>query len=441
MKSILICPVNRPEVRELSEECPLSNLPILGKTLLEYWIEHLVLRGAHEIHVLATDRPGQARALVGDGSRWGVRVTVSPERRELDPQEARRRYRGEGDGWLPDPEDVTVMDHLPGFAEFPLFTSYADFVAAIKLAMPQAATPDRIGLREVQPGVWAGLHARLSPKARLRAPCWIGDDVFVGPDAVIGPGAVLEKGSLVERGAEIVHSVIGVDTFVGRNVDVRHSIALGGTLVNWKLNSAVTISDPFLLSSVAKPKAVFKPVGILSRVMALVALLVTSPLALNAMIRSKLRGLNAFSPLLAVRSGQRGALRAGNMLVYHELSHVRGVVRRWPQFWNIVRGEFGWVGNRPLNLHQAGKLANDFERLWLAGRPGLISLADTESGSDVLDDQARACSSYYSAHASRWLNCKIILRALFLLCFGISVSRAREAAWRILNAVIERKAY
>src|SRR5207253_1893844 len=139
------------------ESAPLSNIPILGKSLVEHWLEHLAIRGAKEIFILATDRPDSVRALVGDGARWGLHVKVQSEDLELTPDDARRKYQ-EDDcaSWLPAPYDVVLLDHLPDFPQLPLITSYADWFAATRALMPHALTPDRIGVHELQPGVWVG---------------------------------------------------------------------------------------------------------------------------------------------------------------------------------------------------------------------------------------------------------------------------------------------
>src|SRR5262245_3555510 len=101
MKAILICPGERTAVGALAEATPVSNINVLGKPLIGYWLEHLAARGAKEVAVLATDRPEQTRALVGNGARWGLRVKVIPEIRELSLAEARRKYRGKDDTkWL-----------------------------------------------------------------------------------------------------------------------------------------------------------------------------------------------------------------------------------------------------------------------------------------------------------------------------------------------------
>src|SRR3954464_13871788 len=191
MKGLLICPADRSQVAHLAENAPLSNVPILGKTLVEYWLEHLVSLGAREVAIIASDRPQLTRELVDDGVRWGLKVKVIPERWELSVAEARAKYQHDAKGpWLSDPHDVILMDHLPGFQQHPLFTSYASWFEAVHAFMWRAASPDRIGLRELQPGIWVGLRSRISPKAELKAPCWIGRNVIVNDGAVIGPFAI-----------------------------------------------------------------------------------------------------------------------------------------------------------------------------------------------------------------------------------------------------------
>ena len=254
MKAILICPCERSGVAVLTEPAPLSNLLILGKALIEYWLEHLAARGAREVFVLAADRPEQVGALVANGSRWGLDLRVCPELRELTAPEALTEYR-RGDGWMPAADLVNTMNHVPGFSALPLLESYSGFVAAQHELMPRVANPNRIGLRQVEPGVWVGLRARVSKSAHLRAPCWIGEEACIGNGAVIGPMAVIEVRSMVEAGAEVASSIVGPDTLVGECTAIRHSIGWGSTLINWQLNSCIEVADPFLLSSLAKAPA------------------------------------------------------------------------------------------------------------------------------------------------------------------------------------------
>jgi NDP-sugar pyrophosphorylase family protein len=255
MRSMLICPDERFSVATLAESAPLSSVPILGKSLVEYWLEHLAGLGTKEVLILAADRPDEVRNEVGDGARWGLRVTVQPEKRELTPDEARAKHQAGGHAiWLPAPRDVVLMDHLPGLPQLPLFTSYANWYAGALAWMPRALTPDRIGVRELKPGVWVGLNAHVASGAKLIAPCWIGERAWIEAGTAIGPDAVLEREVFIARGAEVLHSVIGAETFVGQFTEVRNSIACGSTLVNWKRNSYLKVPDEFLLCSREPPR-------------------------------------------------------------------------------------------------------------------------------------------------------------------------------------------
>jgi NDP-sugar pyrophosphorylase family protein len=114
--------------------------------------------------------------------------------------------------------------------------------------------PDRVGLRQLAPGIWAGLHDRVSPSAQLKAPCWLGRGVSVGKGAIIGPGVIIEDGSLIEPETEIVNSYIGPDTLVGQGGVIKDSIAWANALVNWKSGSVVEIRDAFILCGLRRAR-------------------------------------------------------------------------------------------------------------------------------------------------------------------------------------------
>jgi carbonic anhydrase/acetyltransferase-like protein (isoleucine patch superfamily) len=106
-----------------------------------------------------------------------------------------------------------------------------------------------VGVHELQPGVWVGLHTHVPPEAKLIPPCWIEERVWIEPGATIGPNAVLEKEVVVSRGAAIAQSLVGPQTFVGQFTEVHNSIAWGSTLVNWERDSCLKVPDEFMLCS------------------------------------------------------------------------------------------------------------------------------------------------------------------------------------------------
>jgi hypothetical protein len=412
MRALLICPADRPAVSLLAEHTPLALLPVLGKTVVEYWLEHLYARGAREVFILADDRPEQIRAAVGDGARWGLRVDVLPEIRELTPTEARAKYRLQATAdWLTAPDDATLMDRLPGL-EQPLFDQYADWFTTAQAWFSKAVTPDRIGIREFQPGVWVGLNTRVSPQAELRAPCWLGENVCVEPGAVVGPRAIVEDRSLVAAGAEVTNSIVGPETYVGELTEVNASLAWGNMLVRWNGASCTKVTDSFLLSSLAEQRQPRRFVSLTGRLAAACTMLLAAPFAALAALKAMWDDQPVLAPKMAVKPQLDGVARPVETLLYYELGCGHQWLRRWPQLWNVIRGEFAWVGNRPLNPTEAQALASDFERLWLAAPIGLVSLADAEACADMLGDDARAHATYYAARARWQLDLSILARVL-----------------------------
>jgi NDP-sugar pyrophosphorylase family protein len=249
MNAILICPSSRPAVEHLSTYAPLAAIPLMGQSLVEYWLTHLAMNGAIEVHVLANDRPEQIAAIVGNGARWGLKAEVIPESRELTLAQAQIKYAKE---IASGSHEVVVLDHFPGTLQS-LFTSYSDLFAGIFEWLPNVRTPDRVGLRELRPGIWVGLHAHISPEAQLHPPCWIGNNVYIGAGAMIGPMTVIEDRSFLEPKAQVNSSVIGPDTFVGQLAVLQEAFAFGSQLVNWKTNFFTQVTDAFLLSPLRRP--------------------------------------------------------------------------------------------------------------------------------------------------------------------------------------------
>ena len=253
MSRILICPSARPAVDLLASSTPLALTPLLGQSLLEYWLSHLACSGISQLTILAHDQPEEIRALLGGGERWGMNLNVIDESRELTAAQALLKYTKEL-GQVPESGAITVLDHFPGSPEYPLFTGYAEWFKALLHWMPQAITPDRVGMRQLRPGVWAGIDSHISPEARLVSPCWVGRHAFVGARAVVGPDAILEDGTFLEPAAEVVESCIGMDTFVGQFARIRNAIASRDLLINCHTGCVTKVPDPFLLCALRAPR-------------------------------------------------------------------------------------------------------------------------------------------------------------------------------------------
>ncbi|HZO85423.1 MAG TPA: hypothetical protein VFC26_09430, partial [Verrucomicrobiae bacterium] len=96
MNALLICPAERPGMDHLTKAAPLAAVPMLGQSLVEHWLDEMSRKRAKHVRVLAADRPHLIRSLLGDGSRWGFKLEVLPERTEPSREEAVAQFASSG---------------------------------------------------------------------------------------------------------------------------------------------------------------------------------------------------------------------------------------------------------------------------------------------------------------------------------------------------------
>lgn len=284
MKMVLICPGERPALSALTRGKPLVLVPVLGKTVLEHWLEYATCQGFKEVILSVSDSLAQVQGLVGEGGRWGLQVEVRREVREFSLEEAQEKYGV---------DRVVLMDQVPQLRGQPLFESYAGYMAALQRLMEKQLIPSLIGLKEIRPGVWVGHRSRIASDAQLLAPCWIGENVWIESGAVIGPGAIVENRSYIDRGAAVKDSLVGPDTFVGEGTDILQSLAWGSALVSWRMNSCLLVPDPWLLCGLRERHVVFDGLTWPRQVASWVVLGLSLPMGAAALLKNKLEEVRA----------------------------------------------------------------------------------------------------------------------------------------------------
>lgn len=404
MDSILICPADRSSLGALTRRDPLALAPVLGRRVLDLALSELAGRGYREVAILAADRPHRIREAVGRGEAWGLRAEVFPESRESTVAEAGARFPE-----VP-PESIFLSDRLLGSEASRLLGSAGGWFSTVISLIPVAAR-NRIGMREVEPGIVIGRQTRIDPSARLHSPCWIGSGVQVGARTTLGPGAIVEEGSYIDHDASVLESFVGLDTYVGAFTEVRRSLACGRILQNWETNSVIEVPDPVFLDDLRSDSPNSGIPTWIARVGALLALGITAPVVPVAWIRNLGSNAPLFRPHLAAQSPDPSDARRPP-IPYHELGGVRGLARRWPELWQIVRGRFAWVGNRPIPPEVAATLRDEYERLWLSVPPGIISPTELEGAGNPHGDEARAHASYYATHRGWRRDLNLLLRCL-----------------------------
>ena len=105
--------------------------------------------------------------------------------------------------------------------------------------------------KETKPGVWVVRGAMVEKGARVLAPAFIGSMARIRAGAVITRCSSVERHAVVDCGTVVENSTVLPFSYVGAGLDLAHSVAGMGRIVNLNRDVDVEIVDPKLISSMS----------------------------------------------------------------------------------------------------------------------------------------------------------------------------------------------
>jgi hypothetical protein len=105
--------------------------------------------------------------------------------------------------------------------------------------------------KETRPGVWLATGALVEKGARVLAPAFIGSMARIRAGAVITRCSSIERQAEVDCGTVIENSTVLPFSYVGAGLDLAHSVAGMGRIVNLHRDVDVAIADPKLIASIS----------------------------------------------------------------------------------------------------------------------------------------------------------------------------------------------
>jgi hypothetical protein len=411
MKALLICPEYRPAGGLFQRMKPLALMPLMGRSLLDRALAELKREGVEEVVVLAADRPEMVRKAAGHGKAWGLKVEVRAVRTELDPDVAEmehgRRHAGEARPL------VRVLDAMPGLELGGLWKDHQSTFDLLANAAQDPNLAAQVTMQEQSPGVWISSKAHVSQQARIVGPAWIGPHASVRSGAQVGPGAMIESGAFIDSDATVVKSWVGPDTYLGKDLTLRDSLAWGQGLLSLRRDSFMEVRDAFLMTDLAGHLQRSSRAPLIERVMALMLMFVTLPRAAWLLVGHVLKGDGCFNERRVVLGPATRVDAYSRTRPLLNLRGAGGLFQRWPELWDVVCGRLALIGNRPLTAQECGSLRGALGEMWLKHASGVFSLADTR-GAEVADQSslARAHAAFFSGQRSLALRWTIFRRCL-----------------------------
>lgn len=268
---------------------------------------------------------------------------------------------------------------------------------------------------EMQPGIWVGPNSIIHPTAQLRPPLFIGAGCRIGPNTELGPETIIGAGTVLDDGVTIQQSTVLSRTYIGQFLHLARRIAHGTDLIDIDTGINVQIADPWLLTAVnpALPGNLLRTSA--ERVLALLLLIGLAPFLL--VIGAALWLTTGSAPLTRVqRFGQMPLVKSNpQLLKLYRLRTQRAndsitplgewleryEFHRLPELWNVVQGDLGLVGVKPLAREESMLLQEAWQQSRYGAQAGFTGLWYTEATATTDADELSILDAY-QAIAHNW---------------------------------------
>jgi hypothetical protein len=397
-------------------------LPFGSATFAEKIMETCALAGVREIDVVVSDQPESVRAVLADGSAWGLRInwhlardTVSPyqtlrglnfadddlvvighahqwvcERvlRALLQRPSAAMHIGQAvfwSGWYSDTarrvclveayEDYASMTRLVLSLTVPAVLVQADEFVSVSSAaeLLDAQGYDLGHAAHSAPASWSRMpwgamspDATVSPSATMVGPVLIGPGCVVDSSAQIGPNVVLTRDVFVSGGAEIRQSLVLPNTYVDGRVTLDQVIVQGNTVQNLKWDvRTVMVKDDAMLTPLFSTRDNRTPVT--SKIIgALLAVLLLPLLVVFAGLQGLLQKPMLWQSAQVVRSRnlENGAPKMVTVRQASAPGWLAAAISFYGAVLDIVQGRRRWFGLRPRNTSEWLALSPDWQNLF-----------------------------------------------------------------------------
>jgi acetyltransferase-like isoleucine patch superfamily enzyme len=280
--------------------------PIVDRPFLQHVVETIVGQGIRDLYFVLRGDDLRARAMLGDGTRWGARfrydapaggehvydvlrqiamietdeslLLAHADRLPLLQSDATtcpptlfcwRRNELRWTGWgviraadiLRFPQGIEEREMFAFLTETgdiacvegprPLTAhSYEDLIEANRRVLAREFPDLLVSGKEVQPGVWVARNVTVHPTAKLTSPAFLGENSRVGALVQVGPAASIGRDCMIERETSVLDSVVCGGSYVGQQLALRGVVVDRSRLINTRWDAEIEDVDELLLGSV-----------------------------------------------------------------------------------------------------------------------------------------------------------------------------------------------
>jgi hypothetical protein len=451
----------------MAVDCPVALMQLGYQTLIEQLLANMMQAGIAHVDLVVSDRPDALRALLGDGSRWGLslhwHLVKDPAHAYamLDQPALRRATRVlighadrcpsvsslkallDADAWWMDVhfESGSVWAGWGSLMPFRLPRRCAD-LSLTQLGLHGSTTGARmhlVGEREgqrlnsaldllrAQPGSdgalspedvppswirkpWGAMspHALVDERATLIGPVLIGPGCIVSRAAQIGPHVVLSKDVVVSSDTRIDHSLVMSGSYIGAGLGLSHCVVNGARVRHTRLDVETRLQQDDALMLSLHDRAPTST-GWLGRTLAAAVMLAAGPALAAHVLTRRAMGQSPAWVLRPVVLGRKDPSGTPETVRLRMASPSAGRAQRaWSLLagvLDVMLGRRAWFGARPRGAGQWYAMRPEWQQM-LAGWPVGLFHAPAWTDDPAQLAEASAAADVFAVVLSpmrRWL--------------------------------------
>ena len=196
MKAMILAAGEGTRLRPLTDKVPKPMLELGGRPLIAYLIDLLRSHRVRDIAINLHHKPEVIRAYLGDGSRFGVRVTYSWEDILLGSAGAVKEL----EGFFDESFFVLYGDVLTDIDLSALAAFHRDQAACLTIALYQAEDPTHCGIVKID-GDCRVRSFREKPRPQEVFSPWANAGVYVAEPDIL---RLIPAGSFFDFGADLI---------------------------------------------------------------------------------------------------------------------------------------------------------------------------------------------------------------------------------------------
>lgn len=467
MRCIIVATGYSGDLEPLIQHRPSVLFKIINKPILFHVFDYLCRMKIRECDVLISHLADQVENALGDGKAWGIKVSYHLVK---DPSHPFKTINHVCNSWGNEPILLAQGDLLPHISSFEnkpevatLFqfpskewtgwgiipanilsdinssVSLEQFPSSLKSSFSLAKAQNYLSTRtfkdyissnmrpltqkipgfgypttahEIQKGVWISRSVAIHRHVKIVPPVFIGENCQIMNNVEIGPDVIIERNCIIDQGSKIKHSLILKKSYVGENLELRDSIVDRNLLINVTHDTAIRIRDDFILCEITPPPLFRYPLRWIIRGLAALAFFLLYPVYFYMKKSCIIEESEMLQIPTSFESSEWSTFsyRVFKPKKSEPLTKFQKYFSKLPLLIAMMQGYIHFVGSSARTPKETLELPEDWRRLYLKSKVGLINLANLDQGENPTADDKYAAEAYYATQMSFWLDVKLILK-------------------------------